>query len=149
MDILIYESGDGGDFELTSNSISLTSAVWNSVYLAMFGGNTEHTHTDEEEAAGFNEDYWQNDLFFSEDVNKIISETEHTLTHTVMNSQGLNDLAEAVNEDLSFLSEIATFDIEVEQIAIDKVSILITIDETQVSYIWDATLNEVIINNTI
>jgi len=40
-DILLYESGDGGEMSIQSNDLALAETLYMQVYLAMFGGNVE------------------------------------------------------------------------------------------------------------
>ena len=66
-DITLYESGEGGEFVLLTNDIETTGALWTNVYLALFGGNVESDHSDEEDSVNEpNLDYWGNKLFYPE-----------------------------------------------------------------------------------
>lgn len=149
-DISLYESGQGGDMVLLPNDIATTGALWNNIYLALFGGNVESDHEDEEESDGLNLDYWQNNLFFPEDTtSQLVSLTELTLTKTTINSKGLNDLENVVKTDLNYLKELGDVVVSVEQSGVDKITINIQVNQTQISYIWDNTLNEVITNQEV
>ena len=149
-DISLYESGQGGEFVLLPNDIGTTGALWNNIYLALFGGNVESDHEDEEETEGLNLDYWQNNLFFPEDTTgQLVSLTELTLTKTTITSKGLNDLETVVKTDLNYLKEIGDLSVSVEQTGVDKISINIKVNQTEISYIWDNTLNEVITNQEV
>ena len=153
-DISLYESGSGGEFNLLSNDLETTGALWNNIYLALFGGNLRPENQSQE----FNPDeinfsYWQNETFYSQEPEKqLTSLTESLLNKTVINSKGLNDLEEAVGIDLQYLQALGELDISVSQDGIDRIRIDIFIQESEtqtelaLKFIWDNTLKEVIVD---
>lgn len=151
-DITLYESGSGGEFNLLTNDLEVTSALWNNIYLALFGGNVDSTHEDAEiDANSADLEYWQNSTFFTETPEKKLNSlTEITLTKTTLDSKGLNALEEVVKTDLDYLSDLGELTIEVSQDGVDRIIIDILIQESEtqtdlaLKFIWDATLNEVI-----
>ena len=89
-------------------------------------------------------------MFFPEDTTgQLVSLTELTLTKTTITSKGLNDLENVVKTDLNYLKEIGELSVSVEQTGVDKISINIKVNQTEISYIWDNTLNEVITNQEV
>ena len=61
-DILLYESGNGGDFNLKNNDIDVVVGLANMVFLCLFGGNIEENTTNETKLQSKRTDYWANEL---------------------------------------------------------------------------------------
>ena len=62
-DLVIYETGDGGDVVLKGNDFELTESLFNMPYLAWFGGNPGFSTTGNELENEQRFDYWANSLF--------------------------------------------------------------------------------------
>lgn len=142
-DIRLYETGSGGDFQLTGNRFIQAFSFENFPYLAMFGGNPGHP-TEEVTEGQERFDYWGNELLW--DGNPEIqfnSRTEATLVDVALNSQGRKTIEEAVKSDLSFMTAFAILDINVEIVGLDRVRIDILVQEPengvqrQFLYLWD------------
>lgn len=153
MDLSVYETGGGGDVILSNNDLEITQSIYNQVYLAWFGGNLVHDHSDEEERLSDEQrfGYWQNDLFFSGlySGGKLSSELELSLTSLPLTSQGLYDLKKAAEEDLEFLSEVADITVTLYGIDVDKIEIIAKLQQSNgtdnvFKFVWDATKLEVI-----
>jgi phage gp46-like protein len=154
-DLLLYETGSGGDFKVLSNDLALTSNLSQIAYLCLFGGNVEQITTDQILPNEERSDWWGNSLFFKDKKTKMFNSlTEKTLKEVVLNSRGRMQVIQAVKEDLSVLSSIANIFVDV---AFDAKKIIIfvkltkpeTQEEKNLKAIWDTFRNEVIIDQTI
>ena len=156
-DLTLYEGGSGGDLVLLKNDLDTTSALWNNVYLALFGGPIESDHEDREESTNeINNEYWQDNLFYETDETKHLnSQTEIELNHIVINSKGLSDLENTIKEDLEFLNDLGNVSVSVSQNGVDKIEMNILIEENDenqdftLKYIWDATKSELITDSFV
>ena len=106
-DILLYETGSGGDLAVLSNDLVMTEALYQQVYLALFGGNVEddtrQKYTESEERF----DYWGNSLVWNETVTRQFnSKTERALLNNPINSSGRLAIIQAVTEDLRYLTSL-------------------------------------------
>jgi phage gp46-like protein len=143
IDILIVESGNGGDISLINGDIQSTDSLSNQAYLAHFGGNTEASTTNEEVTGG-RMDWWGNE-FIKDDINmQMNSELERTLNKVALTSSGRLKLVQAAKNDMDFLSNIAKIESEVSISGIDKVQISDKINQGIASFQWNATKNELI-----
>lgn len=156
MDLILYETGNGGDLTLTKNDLGTTDSLFNQVYMALFGGNYGATTTGEEIPQEQRRDYWANEaLFANEPSQQFNSETEQLLDNTVLNSPGCEAIENAAKRDLEYLQEIANLTVECSIIELDKVEILViqeepnNIENKQFRFIWDATKKEVITHITL
>lgn len=147
IDIMIYESGNGGELSLKNGIIEETSAIFNQIYLAHFGGNLEANTTDDELEGEERFDWWGNTFFNGDD--RMNSNLERSLNENSLNSYGRILIERAALSDIEYLSDIAEIQTEVTLISADKLKISHTLNQTQVNYIWDATKNEVIQEITI
>lgn len=154
-DILVYESGNGGDLAIFGGDIGTTQQLLQQVYLALFGGNVAAQTTGQEQAGETRLDYWANSLFFSQNKSKQFnSQTERVLNETPLTSSGRIMIKQAVEADLTFLSTIATVSVEVLINSTNKVTIQVVLmqpnnQSNQISFIWDKAKQEVIIDRTI
>lgn len=135
-DIMIYETGDGGDFQLVNEDLQVINGLTNQVYLALFGGNKEK-----------NEEWWGNQLLA--DNNQIKSDFERLLTEVALNSAGLKRIKEAALKDLAFLKEIADITVDSSITGYNKLELDITLIQpgnlsTKLKFLWDGTNAELI-----
>ena len=65
-DILLYETGNGGDLLLQNKDIELVNPLYQQVYVALFGGNIQAITKGDEIEGQIREDWWGNSLFFQE-----------------------------------------------------------------------------------
>lgn len=138
-DIELYESGDGGELSILNGDISLIETLYQTIYIALFGGMADGS------------DYWANALLFATKKNKQYnSETEKLLSEVTINSSGRLKIARAVENDLSFLKNVANFEVNVLILSTNRIEINIVLSSgTEMQYIWDNAKNEVIINKII
>lgn len=148
MDLLLYETNNGGDLSVQENDLATTNALWTQIYIAMFGGNLEARTGDN--VNGDNVDFWGN-FFIQDKDEQFNSVTEKTINETAITSSGLLIIQQAVETDLSFLNKLGTVTVEVSSPKIDTLEIIVKIQEpdnvtdNQFKIIWDATRSAQII----
>lgn len=145
-DIMIFESGNGGDFNIRNGDLDSVKGLTNQPYLAHFGGNKEASTTGEEIPGKERFDWWGNSFFQNEPGAQMNSELERGLRNQPLNSKGRVQLERFAKEDLEFLTEVAEVDSEVSIIGNDKIKISDKLKEpnaeNQYSVLWEATKNE-------
>jgi len=78
-DLMVFESGVGGDVRLLGNDIEMTDSIFNMVYLALFGGNPAASTTGSEIESEQRSDFWGNGLLLPNDTElQFNSTTENT-----------------------------------------------------------------------
>jgi hypothetical protein len=108
-DILIYETGNGGDLLLRGNDMATVTGLENSPYLALFGGSN----------------WWGNYLT----DNKFLSLTEDTLLDVALTSSGRKKIEDAILKDLEYLNNIdAEYSVSVTIAGANRVSMEININ---------------------
>jgi len=155
-DINLHESGNGGEMDIVSNDLLLGESLFQQVYLALFGGNVEAVTRGDELITEERFDYWANSLFFAETPSKQFNSiTEKTINSVALNSQGRLSIINAVNEDLSYLTELLNYSIDVEIFEVNKIRIIINFtpkDNQQsrvLQLVYDNAKNELIIERVI
>jgi len=150
-DLMIFESGVGGDVRLLGNDIEMTDSIFNMVYLALFGGNPDASTTGSEIESEQRSDFWGNGLLLPNDTElQFNSTTENTLNNVSLDSSGRIEIEEAVKKDLEFMSALARVGVDVSIVSDDRVQIdiLLTepgnLTEKTFQFIWDATKQELI-----
>lgn len=141
-DIMIYESGGGGEIFVKGSDIETTDGIFNQPYLSHFGGNVEASTTGDEKEGIERFDWWGNS--FLEGKNQMNSALEKALNDNALNSSGRVNIEKAANKDLDHLKDIAEVSSAVSIIGVDKVLISDKINKTVINFIWDATKNELI-----
>lgn len=155
-DILLYETGSGGDFSVLNNDLVLGDTLYQQFYLAMFGGNliasTKQNYLANEERF----DYWGNSLIWPTNKSRQFnSETERILQEIVLNSSGRLKVIQAVKNDLAYLSNVINFEAEVNILTQNKISITITFtgktnqQDKSLKFVVDSSKGEVIIQEII
>lgn len=151
-DILLYETGSGGDFSLVSNDLVLGDQLYQQFYLALFGGNLQASTKGSYLANEERFDYWGNSLIWKNSkARQFNSETERTLNNVALNSSGRLQILQAVNTDLAYLTNVINFTVEVSLLSGNRVSILITFvgktnqQDKALQFVFDSSKNEVII----
>ena len=145
MDIGLYEGYNGGDISIQNGDIYTTQAIWTQIYLALFGGNVEQSTSDNIQEGSQRFDFWGNTFLQNDPDEQLNSITERTLDEVTLNSAGRLTIQRAVEDDLRFLSKLATISVTVNLIGINKVEILISfqepdqLEETRFRIIWRAT----------
>lgn len=146
MDVLIYESGNGGEVNLINGDLETTESIANQSYLAHYGGNVEASTTGEEIEGEERQDWWGNAFFQDESEALMNSELERAMNENAIGSAGRSEIERRAKEDLDYLSEISEVETSVALTDHDKITITdqITEIETMYKYIWDGTKNELI-----
>jgi len=124
-DILIYESGEGGELQLISNDLATVDSLANQVYIALFGGGDAN--------------WFGNDPDIAIDQN---STFETVLKSVALNASGLQKLENAARADLSYLNN---FSVECSLIAPTKLKISVVISENVITFVWNENNIEIII----
>lgn len=156
MDLVLHETGNGGDLQLKGNDLDTSNSIFNLIYMGLFGGNPKAVTTGDELETEQRLDWWGNNLL-SQDQPEIQQNStfEQTLIEVALNSSGRLRIEEAAKNDLDFLKEIAEITIETRIIAVDKIEIIIFAKEPENEekqsfiFIWDATKQILIENKTI
>lgn len=155
-DILLAETGDGGDFSILNNDLLLGESLYQQIYLALFGGNieasTKASYLESEERF----DYWGNSLVWNDVKTKQFnSETERTLQNVALNSSGRLKVIQSVNKDLEYLKDVVNLTVDASILSVNKLRIII--EFTQLSnqqdkvlqLVYDNAKGELIIEKTI
>ena len=155
-DINIFESGSGGEMRILNSDLLMAETIYQTIYLALYGGNVEQSTTSEETDLEENFDYWGNQLFYSNNPDKWFnSQTERTLSTVALNGEGRKLIEDAVNADLQFLNNVVNFEVEVSISSNNRAEIAIFISEfqnqsdRQLKMVWDNSRNELIIQEII
>lgn len=151
VDLLIYESGNGGEIKLAGGDLATTDSLANQIYLAHFGGNVEASTTGDEIEGEERLDWWGNKFFEEETEAMMNSELERALNNNSLSSSGRAEIERRANEDVEYLSALSDVSSEVFLIGNDKIEIIDSIEEieTVYKYLWDATKDELIEEITI
>jgi phage gp46-like protein len=155
-DINLHESGNGGEMAIVSNDLLMGESLFQQVYLALFGGNVEANTLGNELIIQERYDWWGNPLFFSENQSKQFnSNTERTINNVALNSQGRLQIVNAINEDLSYLSDLLTYDINVQLFEVNKIRIIINFvpksnqENRVLQLVYDNAKNEILIEKMV
>jgi phage gp46-like protein len=137
-DILIYESGDGGEMKLKNDDLETVSSITNSFYLALFSSKTS--------------DWWGNSELLKE--NPFASTFEKTLDSVSLNSSGLKQLEQAALEDLNFIKQYGEITVYGSILDLNKISLKINFlepsgSEKIIKFVFDKLRNEIIEEVTI
>lgn len=155
-DILLYETGSGGDFAIIDDDLAMGESLYQQIFLALFGGNfeasTKISYLDTEERS----DYWGNSLVWKNEQSKQFnSETERTIQNNALNSSGRLNILRAVNIDLEYLKSVLVFTADVQIMERDKLRIIVNFTQKTnqqdrvLQMVYDNAKNEVIIERTI
>ena len=155
-DILLFESGDGGEMAILNNDLELGQTLYQQVYLALFGGNLKANTRINNLVSEELFDWWGNALFFSETpVKQFNSNTERTLDSVSLNSSGRLTILQAVKDDLSYLSDLLNYSVDVELFGVNKIRIIVNFtqktnqENKTLQLVYDNAKNELIIEKVI
>jgi len=155
-DINLFEGGSGGEMRILNSDLLLTETIYQTIYLALYGGNVEQDTTSEETDLEENFDYWGNQLFYSNNPDKWFnSQTERVLSTVALNGEGRRLIEDAVNADLQFLNNVVNFEVEVSISSNNRAEIAIFISEfqnqsdRQLKMVWENSRNKLIIQEII
>lgn len=155
-DLLLYESGSGGQIAILNNDLVLNEVLYNQFYLALFGGNYEASTTGNEINAQGRKDYWANSLLFADNpIKQFNSKTERLLDEIALTSSGRLEIENAVNEDLAYLKGLMDFTVNVSFHSVNKVLIYVKFSEKssqevkELQLVFDSAKKELIIERII
>lgn len=155
-DILLYESGSGGEIAIENNDIALVEYVFQQIYLALFGGNVEAITKGNELTNQVRGDWWGNSVLFANDPGRQFNSlTEKALNENVLNSVGRVNIQRAAESDLQYLKSIADITVNVVILNTNKVKIAVTLlqpnnnQSASLQVIWDNAKSEMIVERTI
>ena len=155
-DINLHESGSGGEMAIVSNDLLMGEALFQQVYLALFGGNVEANTIGNELISEERFDYWQNPLFFAETPSKQFnSNTERELQKVVLNTSGRLKIIQTVSDDLEYLSNLLKYDVDVQFVSTNHIRIIINFaqkgsqENRVLQMVYDNAKGELIIEKTI
>lgn len=155
-DILLYETGNGGDLAVLSNDLAMCEALYQQVYLALFGGNVEASTKQKYIETEERFDYWGNSLIWNEkNTRQFNSQTERALINNPMSSSGRLAILQAVNEDLSYLVSLLSYTVDVSVLGLNnlKITVNFTAKSNQqnkvLQLVYDNAKNELIIDKII
>jgi len=155
-DILLFESGDGGEVLVLNNDISLVETLFQQVYLRLFGGNVDSETTGNEIEGQQRTDWWANGLIFRDRKDKQFnSKTEKILDSVALNSSGRIDIIRSVESDLNGLKDIADIIVNVVILTHARIRIDVQLQKPGViedkifQFIWDNARKEIIIDKVI
>lgn len=124
-DLLILETGNGGDLVIKGNDLAMVEGVENMPYLSMFGGNVA---------------WWGNNLLLSDsDDIQFSSESEQSLLDISLNSAGRVALENAIKRDLAALktNSKSALVVSVAFVSNDKISIEIDFNGEVITLYWN------------
>lgn len=151
MDLLLCETGNGGDFIFENKDLKLTDGFSNQVYLGWFGGNVGGLERDREETPQSEQrsDWFGNEIFFEADLDFYFnSELETLLNKSALNSAQRILIEETAKLDLGFMVDFGEVSVEAEIQDLDRIQITAKIIEPDnsenktFSFIWDSTKKE-------
>ena len=155
-DINLHESGNGGEMAIVSNDLLMGEVLFQQVYLALFGGNLEANTIGNELVSEERFDYWANPLFFAEIPSKQFnSNTERELQKVVLNTAGRLRIIQVVNEDLSYLTILLNYDVDVQFVGTNHIRIIVNFtqkgsqENRVLQMVYNNAKGELIIDKTI
>lgn len=155
-DLVIYETGNGGDVQLKGNDLAMTDGLTNMPLLGLFGGNTAASTTGPKLPNEQAFDWWGNYILFPNDQSVMFnSEFERALGNVSLTSSGRIILEGKIKADLAFMTKFAEVSVTTTVINVDRIEFSVKINEPgnpenkEFTYIWDATKNELIETITI
>jgi phage gp46-like protein len=155
-DILLYETGNGGDMLILNNDLSVVEILYQQVYLCLFGGNIESVTKGDELSSEIRNDWWGNSIHLSEKKEKQFnSETEKSLNTVALNSNGRIKIIRAIEDDLKSLKKICNIKVDAQILNNSKLKIMIVLmipnnkEDKTLQIIWDNARQELIIEKDI
>lgn len=155
-DILLYETGNGGDMSISNNDLDTVEMLLQQAYICLFGGNIEADTRGDEIESEIREDWWANSLHFKDSPGKQFnSDTERTLNTTAINSSGRIKIIRAVEGDLKNLKKIANFSVDVQINSTNKITIFVKLSapdnqqDKTLQILWDNAKKEIIFDKII
>lgn len=130
MDVLIKETGNGGDLVLKGNDIAMVQGIENMPYLSMFSGDGN---------------YWGNTVMQQAepdiaDTSLFGSNTEQVMNSVALNSDGIKKIEQAIKKDLEFITDAmpdSVVDVVLTLVRNNRLDINITINGSTIYYEWN------------
>lgn len=155
-DILLYETGSGGDFAIINDDLAMGESLYQQILLALFGGNieanTKVTYFNSEERF----DYWGNSLVWkNEQTKQFNSLTERTIQNTALTSSGRLEILRAVELDLNYMKSMVNYSVDVSILSNSSIRISVQFSQKSnqqdkvLQIVYDNAKNEIIIEKTI
>lgn len=155
-DLLIYETGSGGDLRIISGDIALSETLFSQVFLAFFGGNLEASTKGNELPYQERFDYWANGLLWTDRPKRQFnSHFERALTNTAYNSSGRIEIENAAKKDLEVLNGVVNSEVSISVISESRLRCYVQLSglrngqESELQFIWNNAKQEIIIEETI
>jgi phage gp46-like protein len=145
IDVLIHESGDGGELQLRNEDLQISQALTNQIYLTLYGGNIEENTSDDLEEKERRQDFWGN--YYLEEEEQFNSNFERELKNQPLTANGLSRLEDAASQDLQFLSDYADIDVSASIPKPYKLELTVTLtqpdsESVKVKFVWDSQRKE-------
>lgn len=124
-DVLLYQTDDDGEVNISGGVVELSSGLETAVYVSLFGGN-------EDDAGGGDEtlSWWGNDG----ELQQYRSRTQHMLRSIPPIPANLRRIEDAGNSDLAWMLKegaASSVDVAASMPGLNRVSIVVTIDGDQ------------------
>ncbi len=154
-DLLVYESGNGGEISIQNNDLALTDQVLQQAYLCLFGGNVDASTRGDELPNEIKKDWWGNSLFYADEKSKQFNSlTERALIDNPLTSSGRVNIIRSIESDLKYLKNISNVNVNAFILSNNKlrVEIKLSMPATKtivIELLWDSIKKELIIENTI
>jgi hypothetical protein len=155
-DILLYETGQGGDFAIINDDLVMGESLYQQIFLALFGGNIEASTKINYLPTEERFDYWGNGLVWKDEKTKQFnSETERAIQNNALNSSGRLLILQAVDIDLTYLKSTLDYTIDVQITGRDNLRIIVNFtqktnqQDRSLQMVYDNARNEVIIEKII
>lgn len=155
-DILLYETGAGGDFSIIDDDLAIGESLYQQIFLALFGGNIEASTKINYLPTEERFDYWGNALVWKDEKSKQFnSETERVIQNNALNSSGRLKIIQAVDTDLAYLKSMLDYTSDVQITGRDNLRIIVSFTQKTnqqdrvLQMVYDNAKNEVIIEKII
>jgi len=137
-DILLYQTNDDGEINVTNGFIEMSGGLQTAAYLSLFGGN------EDDDGLADNPKTWWGNTTETEKSRKYISETQYLLTSLPITSANLLRVEDAAKRDLAWFKDegVATeITVSASILGLNMVELEVNIDQTQFKFVenWRAT----------
>ena len=137
MEVLLYQTNDDGEIDITNGVVKMSGGLETAVYLSLFGGNEDDSGSDKDSLS------WWGNLTENDKSYKYRSETQHLLRSIPQTTNNLLRIQDAVERDLNWLinKKIASdIRISVSIPALNKIKLELNIDNKTFNFIenWRA-----------
>lgn len=137
-DVLLFQTTDDGEINVTGGLVEMTGGLDTSVYLSLFGGNQ-----DDDTGQGSTRQWWGN-IDETEQSRVYRSETQYLLPILLPIPASLNRLQDAGLRDLNWLLEeniASTVEVEATIPEVDKVMLVVIVEADGVEQRFEYTEN--------